>query len=358
MSIRVFLRSLYTLFLSKVLCFCESPRSWLRVLWQNNRSKTEKCAVPSYPACRSQVIGRLFAAIISPPPFAAHTSPQAHLPMLMCPWACWWHMRGCVGAQLQSPLLASALLCSLLASALQCRLLASALQCPCWFRPALQSPCWFRPALQSPCWFRPSLQSPCWFHPALQSPCWFRPALQSPCWFRPALQSPYWFRPALQVPSVRHMTWHDRPCISPSQKGGSRRLNHPKQQKSRRVVEQRWNWERDGGPSPCKGTRHGSWHGRGPGLWSNGRSGPWGNGRPGLWNSVTGAEIHGGEGRAGSHGGAGRYGGAGRARWPGDVGSAGIHGEAETWIGHLTGREQAASSWAASIAATWQAECS
>ncbi len=68
----------------------------------------------------------------------------------MCPWACWWHMRGCVGAQLHSLLLASTLLCLLVASALQCLLLASALQCPFWFRPALQSPCWFRPVLQCP----------------------------------------------------------------------------------------------------------------------------------------------------------------------------------------------------------------
>ncbi len=61
-----------------------------------------------------------FAAISSPPTFEAHVSPQAHLQRLMCPWACWWHTRGCVGAQPQSPLLASAPLCSLLASALQC----------------------------------------------------------------------------------------------------------------------------------------------------------------------------------------------------------------------------------------------
>ncbi len=60
----------------------------------------------------------------------AHQPPGKSRPPSMCPWEYWCHMRVWVGAQLQSPLLTSALLSPLLVSALQCPLLTSQLQCP------------------------------------------------------------------------------------------------------------------------------------------------------------------------------------------------------------------------------------
>ncbi len=47
----------------------------------------------------------------------------------LCPWACWWHMRVWFVAQLQNPLLISALWCQPLQSAMQCPHFQSVRKC-------------------------------------------------------------------------------------------------------------------------------------------------------------------------------------------------------------------------------------